>query len=47
MQAEGNAGPSLARELLTSMGKEELTHEVEDRIKWTTGAPPVLPAVYR
>ena len=37
LQANGAAGPSLARDLLTSLNKDELTPEMDLRIKWTTG----------
>lgn len=36
-QEAGRAGPSLIHDLFSSMSKEELTPEMETRIKWTTG----------
>ncbi|EKM52333.1 uncharacterized protein PHACADRAFT_164255 [Phanerochaete carnosa HHB-10118-sp] len=36
--AMGSAGPSLTRDLLTSIPADSLTTEIEERIKWTTGA---------
>lgn len=34
----GRTGPSLVRSLLTSLSTEELTSEMEHRIKWTAGS---------
>lgn len=36
-QAAGRAGPSLTRDILTSLSKDESTPKMEERIKWTTG----------
>ena len=37
LQAAGEAGPSLARDLLLAEYERGMTPEMEDRIKWTTG----------
>ena len=44
LQASGKAGPSLARDILVAEYERGLTPEMEERIKWTTGALGKFPA---
>lgn len=41
-QAFGNAEPSLTRDLLIEAGRQGLSREMEDRIKWTTGESSII-----